>query len=67
MSRRKTYLEKMGLRPEDRLTKKKCKDRVKYLDSMIKKNKYSGLILQRAKYYRNWYGWLAKNGGTRAA
>lgn len=63
----KTYLEKMGLKPVDKLNKKICQERVTYLRKRIKGGKFKGQILEKAKYYANWYGWMAKNGGSRGS
>lgn len=65
--KKKTYLEKMGLEPVDKLNKKICSERVKYLKKGIAAGKFHGPLLKQAKYYANWYNWMAKNGGTRAA
>jgi len=63
----KTYLEKLGLEPVSKLSVKICHDRVKYLQKNIKRKKYKGKLMERAKYYANWYKWMGKNGGNRAA
>lgn len=63
---RKTYLEKMGLKPVDKLSKKICTSRVSYLKKKIKSGKFDGKLLKYAKYYASWYGWMANHGGTRA-
>ena len=63
----KTYLEKMGLKPVDKLNTRICRDRVSYLNRKIHDGKFSGELLKKAKYYAAWYGWMADHGGTRAA
>jgi len=65
--RGKTYMEKLGLEPVSKLSIKICRERVKYLLKNIKRNKYKGKLLVKAKYYANWYKWMSKNGGNRAA
>ena len=63
----KTYMEKLGLEPMSKLTVKICRERVRFLKANIDKNRYKGKLLERAKYYANWYTWQAKNGGSRKA
>ncbi len=67
MKKKKTYLEKLGLAPVRKLNKSICRKRVIFLRKKIKANRYSGKLLERAKYYANWYAWMAENGGSRAA
>lgn len=62
----KTYLEKMGLEPVRKLNKKICMKRVKYLQKQIDKGAFKGRLLAQARYYKSWYGSLAKRGGSRA-
>lgn len=62
---KKTYLEQMGLEPVRHLNKKICRDRVTYLQKKIKGKAFKGALLAKAKYYVNWYGWMAENGGHR--
>lgn len=64
--RMKTTMEKLGLSPVRRLNKKICLTRVNYLRKKIEQKKYRSNLLPYAKYYANWYGWLAVNGGTRS-
>ncbi len=65
--KKKTYLEKMGLEPVDKLNKRICNERVTYLEKKIKRHEFEGKLLKQAKYYVQWYSWMAKNGGSRAA
>jgi len=62
-----TYLEKMGLEPVKKLSKKICKERVKHLTKLIDRKKVRGKLRERAIYYKNWYAWQGRNGGNRAA
>jgi len=64
---KKTYLEKLGLKPVEELNKKICLERKKHLEKKIENGRLKGRLLAQAKYYRNWYGWLAKKGGSRKA
>ena len=64
---KKTYLEKMGLEPVDKLNKSICKKRVLLIKKKLKRNEFSGRLRKQAMYYANWYSWLLKNGGTRSA
>jgi hypothetical protein len=64
--KKKTYLQKLGLEPVRKLNKKICRERVKFLKAQIKEEAYEGKLLERAKYYANWYKWMADNGGTRS-
>jgi hypothetical protein len=63
---KKTYLEKMGLKPVRKLTKKICQSRVSLLRSRLKRGVFKGELRDQAVYYANWYEWLRKRGGTRA-
>jgi len=63
----KTFMEKLGLEPVRKLTKKTCLARVRFLDKGLRKGRYRGKLEERANYYLNWYSWMAKNGGTRAS
>ena len=62
----KTYLEKLGLKPVNKLTKGICRERVTHLRSLVKREKVKGKLRDRAVYYANWYGWVAQHGGSRA-
>ena len=62
---KKTYLEQLGLKPVDKLTKTICKQRVAHLRKKISSGRLPPKLLKQAKYYANWYGWMADNGGTR--
>lgn len=63
--KKKTWMERLGLEPVRRLNKTLCKKRVTHLRKQIKAGKYRGELLKKAKYYANWYAWMADNGGTR--
>lgn len=63
---KKTFLEKLGLEPVEKLTKKICNDRVRYLKKAMKEEAIPPSLLPKARYYASWYSWMAKNGGTRA-
>lgn len=65
--KRKTYMEKLGLEPVRELTKKICNQRVEHLKRGIAQRRWSGSLLERAKYYANWYAWMARHGGSRKA
>lgn len=54
-----TYLEKMGLKPVPKLTKKICAHRVAYLEKAIKAGKFKGKLRDQAMYYKGWYKWVA--------
>lgn len=61
----RTYLEKMGLKPVEKLNKKICLERVRVLRKKIDSGKFTGRLLKQARYYRGWYQWIADNGGQR--
>jgi hypothetical protein len=64
--KKKTYLERMGLKPVEKLNKKICMERVSFLRKAIKANRFEGKLLKQAKYYAGWYKWMAENGGSRS-
>lgn len=64
---KKTYLEQLGLEPVNKLTKQICQTRVVFLRKKLKAGKLKGKLEAQAKYYVNWYSWMAKNGGHRGA
>ena len=57
---KKTYLEKMGLKPALKLTKAICKNRVSFLRRKIKKHAFRPTLMKKAKYYVSWYEWRGK-------
>lgn len=65
MTKKKTYLEKLGLEPVKKLNKKICYERVQTLEDLLETDKLSGKLKAQAKYYANWYWWMYENGGTR--
>lgn len=62
----KSFLEKMGLEPVEKLNKTICLHRSKYLKRKIKAGDFSGRLLKQARYYASWYGWLGRGKGHRA-
>lgn len=63
---KKTILEKLGLDPVRKLSKKICVERVKILRKKIESGRVPKDLKKHAVYYANWYGWMAENGGSRA-
>lgn len=63
--KKKTYLEKLGLEPVEKLNVKICRSRVSHLKRLINAEELTGKLLKQARYYRSWYAWIAKNGGQR--
>lgn len=63
---KKSVMEKLGLEKVRKCTAKICRERSKFLQKKIDQGKFEGKLLYYARYYRSWYGWLSKNGGTRA-
>lgn len=64
---KKTIMEKLGLEPKRLLNKKICMDRVRFLEKKLAKDAYKGKLRESAVYYKGWYKWLAKKGGSRKA
>jgi len=62
---KKTYLEKMGLKPVKKLSKTLCFKRARYLRRRVKQGDFKGKTLERAKYYARWYQWFGDNNCTR--
>jgi hypothetical protein len=63
---KKTIMERLGLEPVRKLNKTICLERTKYLRNKLEKNGYRGELVDYAKYYANWYSWMAKQGGSRS-
>lgn len=59
-------MRQLGLETVTLLSKSICEKRVAFLRKRIKSGAYRGTKLKYAKYYANWYSWMAKNGGTRS-
>jgi len=63
---KKTIMERLGLTPVRKLNKTICQERVKKLQSDIRKGDVPKALIDYAEYYRRWYAWMARNGGTRS-
>lgn len=63
--KRKTYIEKLGMEPSRKLTKKICKARVEHLRKGIAQRRWSGYLMEIAKYYVNHYAWIARHADSR--
>lgn len=62
----KSIMERLGLQTVRKLNLTICRQRVRFLKANLKLGKYKGDLKKYAEYYANWYGWMAKNGGTRS-
>jgi hypothetical protein len=58
------WRDALGLQRAKRLDKELCEQRVRRLKRGIRQGKYDGKhegkLLNQAKYYAAWYGWLAR-------
>lgn len=63
---KKTILEKLGLKPVRKLSKRICVERVRALRKRIDSGRIPKDLKKHAVYYANWYSWMADNGGSRA-
>lgn len=59
--RRGTITKRLGLPDHDGLTRKVCQEKSRLLAKNIEAGKYSGDLRRYAVYYKNWYGWKARN------
>lgn len=62
---KKTILEKLGLKPVRKLSKRICANRVKALRKKIESGRVPKDLRKYAVYYANWYSWMEDNGGHR--
>jgi len=58
------WMERLGLYRVSELTEEICWRRVRHLRRGLRIGKYAGdkLLEDHAKYYANWYAWIAKKG-----
>ena len=59
--KKKSLIEKLGLKPVKKLTKKICLDRARTLRARLDKDVYDGHLRKQAVYYASWYKWRASN------
>ena len=57
--KKKSYIEKLGLDPVEKLTKKVCLERSRLLRARLSKDAYDGRLRKQAVYYASWYKWRA--------
>lgn len=59
MMKRYSLSEKLGIRSAGPLTIAKCREKVKKLQSGLKRGRYKGQLKDKAEGYLRWYRWYA--------
>lgn len=57
---KKTYLEKLGLEPAERLTPRICELRVRHLKRLLEDGQLTPKLEGKAREYKAWYGWKGR-------